>query len=108
MQSFIERKDTRDGDLKLKQPQRDLNESQNATTGKSPFEALYGFTASHNERVLRELSEIELSYDPNHTQRIAELGANKNRYLTTAHSSQLKLWEPHADEHDEVIYDDKE
>ncbi|KAL7287545.1 hypothetical protein TKK_0018368 [Trichogramma kaykai] len=69
MQSFIERKDTRDWHLKLKQAQRDLNESQNTTTGTSPFEALYGFTPSHDEGALCELSEIELSYDPNHTPR---------------------------------------
>ncbi|CAB0040128.1 unnamed protein product [Trichogramma brassicae] len=178
MQSFIERKDTRDWDLKLRQVQRDLNEAQNATTGKSPFEALYGFTPSHDEGALRELSEIELSYDPSHTRRyreiaqeieqkqermktrydknrvinvqfkvgdvvffkvnpvatgdstklqyknrgplvvtevlpgdtfrIAELGTHKNRYSTTAQSSQLKIWEPHADEHDEIIDDYEE
>ncbi|CAB0037714.1 unnamed protein product [Trichogramma brassicae] len=72
MQATIEKPDATDWDVKLKQIQRDLNQSYNASTGKSPFELLYGYVPSHDEGALRDLVEKEEQYDVNHANRHAE------------------------------------
>ena len=46
----------KDSDARLREIQRDLDESPNKSTGESPFRMLYGYTARHDEGVLRQLA----------------------------------------------------
>lgn len=73
MQANTVKKDCKDWDAKMKQIQRDLNEAKNATTGKSPFESLYGFIPSHDEGALREFTKVNETYNPNHVDRHIEI-----------------------------------
>lgn len=55
MQASLIESEGRDWDNRLKYVQRDLNTSRNQTTGKSPFELLYGYAPKHDEGALRTL-----------------------------------------------------
>lgn len=46
----------RDWDMRLKQVQRDLNESPNKTTAKSSFASILGYLNGHEEGELRKLT----------------------------------------------------
>ena len=65
-QASIKREDSKDWDASLKCVQRDLNELKNATTGRNPFESLYGYVATHNEDWLRTLLKADETYVHNH------------------------------------------
>lgn len=56
IQANIESNSGKDWDKQLKKVQRDLNSSINKTTGKSPFELLYGYVNRHDEGALRILT----------------------------------------------------
>lgn len=59
IQAKIHHEDGRDWDVCLKLVQRDLNESPSKTTGVSPFQALFGYTPSHDEGGMRRLHSPE-------------------------------------------------
>lgn len=56
VQASVTHPDGRDWDARIKVIQRDLNEAPNKSTGISPFQALYGYTARHDEGPLRRLA----------------------------------------------------
>ena len=58
--------DCKDWDASLKRVQRNLNEMKSAATGRSPFEALYGYCSNHDEGWLRLLASNDEHYDANH------------------------------------------
>lgn len=153
-------------DKSIRKIQSDLNEMQNASTGKSPFEVVYGYVPQRDEGELRRRTmehvtsyrapeavqdearqnieraqqRMKTRYDagrarnvffsegdivfmktipqatgestklspkyrgplvitqrlPSDTYKVADLTShNGRRYATTAHASQLKLWQPH-------------
>lgn len=56
IQTNLQHEDGRDWDTRIRQIQRDLNESISKTTGKSPFQILYGYIPRHDEGMKRLLS----------------------------------------------------
>lgn len=55
IQLNLQDQEGRDWDLRIKQIQRDLNTSFNKTTGRTPFEVLYGYVNHHDEGALRQM-----------------------------------------------------
>lgn len=70
-------------DKKLVQIERDINSAFNKTTGKAPFEALYGFRPRFEEGVVRELTEnCETYRDPAEvrTEIVDEIARSQAKY----------------------------
>lgn len=64
MLQITAREDGRDWDKQLEVAQRNLNTAVNKTTGKTPFEALYGYIPSYGDGASRELIVDNESYNP--------------------------------------------
>lgn len=59
----VERPDSKDWDHDIKRIQRDLNAAVNKTTGKCPFELLYGYSPRFNDGALRSLTTEQENYE---------------------------------------------